>query len=243
MTTPPPATTTRQRALGAYGERLAARHLVERGLVVLDRNWRCAAGEIDLVLRDGDVLVACEVKTRTVVDLRQPARGHRRPPAGAAAPTGRCAGSDEHDVHPADVRVDLVAVLRPRRGAVGRRPRPRAGLMAFATTHTVSLHGAVGHLIDVQADVSPGQVAHQCSWVDPTPLSTSRATAVRMAISNTGCDVARHPADDDPAVPGRPAQARHPLRPGDRASLCSARLRRPPAGRADRHPGRSASSP
>lgn len=34
-------------------------------MVVLDRNWRCDAGEIDLVLRDGHVLVICEVKTRS----------------------------------------------------------------------------------------------------------------------------------------------------------------------------------
>jgi len=52
-------------AVGAYGERVAARHLTELGMVVLDRNWRCDAGEIDLVLRDGSVLVFCEVKTRT----------------------------------------------------------------------------------------------------------------------------------------------------------------------------------
>ena len=44
-------------ALGAYGERLAARRLTDQGMVVLDRNWRFAAGEIDLVLRDGGVLV------------------------------------------------------------------------------------------------------------------------------------------------------------------------------------------
>ena len=42
-------------ALGAYGESLAARHLVARGMVLLDRNWRCPAGEIDLVLRDGHI--------------------------------------------------------------------------------------------------------------------------------------------------------------------------------------------
>ena len=65
MTTPPQAATARRLALGAYGERLAARHLVEQGMVVLDRNWRCSAGEIDLVLRDADVLVVCEVKTRS----------------------------------------------------------------------------------------------------------------------------------------------------------------------------------
>ena len=58
-------TTSRQRmATGGFGEASAARHLVEQGMVVLDRNWRCEQGEIDLVLRDGEVLVFCEVKTR-----------------------------------------------------------------------------------------------------------------------------------------------------------------------------------
>ena len=50
--------------LGASGEDLACAHLVRRGMVVLDRNWRCPHGEIDVVARDGDVLVVCEVKTR-----------------------------------------------------------------------------------------------------------------------------------------------------------------------------------
>lgn len=58
-------TAAQRQALGAYGERVAASHLVGLGMVVLDRNWRCEAGEIDLVVRDGDVLVACEVKTRS----------------------------------------------------------------------------------------------------------------------------------------------------------------------------------
>jgi Holliday junction resolvase-like predicted endonuclease len=51
-------------AVGAYGERVALAHLVEQGMVVLDRNWRCRTGEIDLILRDGSDLVFCEVKTR-----------------------------------------------------------------------------------------------------------------------------------------------------------------------------------
>ena len=51
-------------AVGAYGERVAARHLQQHGLVVLDRNWRCFDGELDIVARDGDALVFCEVKTR-----------------------------------------------------------------------------------------------------------------------------------------------------------------------------------
>jgi putative endonuclease len=52
-------------ALGKCGEDLAARHLADAGLVVVARNWRCAAGEIDIVARDGDVLVVAEVKTRS----------------------------------------------------------------------------------------------------------------------------------------------------------------------------------
>jgi putative endonuclease len=102
-------------ALGAYGERLAARHLVGRGMVVLDSNWRCDLGELDLVLRDGDVLVVCEVKTRTSDICGTP---HEAVTPAKLARLRRLAARwvVEHDVHPADVRIDLVAVLRPRRG-------------------------------------------------------------------------------------------------------------------------------
>lgn len=105
-----------RQALGAYGESLAARHLVAQGMVVLDRNWRCDAGEIDLVLRDGDVLVVCEVKTRSNVRCGTPQEAVtdikvarlRRLAARWLA---------DHSVHPRDVRIDMVAILRPRRGA------------------------------------------------------------------------------------------------------------------------------
>ncbi len=65
--------TTQRQAIGAYGERLAARHLEERGLRVLARNWRCADGEVDLILRDGDDVVFCEVKTRRTTAFGPPA--------------------------------------------------------------------------------------------------------------------------------------------------------------------------
>lgn len=48
--------TQERNALGAYGERVAATHLAEAGLELLDRNWRCSEGELDLVLREGDTL-------------------------------------------------------------------------------------------------------------------------------------------------------------------------------------------
>ena len=67
------ATAQQRQAMGAYGESSAARHLTEeQGMTLLDRNWRCATGEIDLVLRDGDTLVVCEVKTRRGADFGSP---------------------------------------------------------------------------------------------------------------------------------------------------------------------------
>jgi putative endonuclease len=59
-------------AVGAYGERVAASYLVEQGLVVLDRNWRGAVGEIDIIARDGSTLVFCEVKTRRSTAFGEP---------------------------------------------------------------------------------------------------------------------------------------------------------------------------
>jgi putative endonuclease len=103
-------------AVGAYGERIAARHLADAGLVLLDRNWRCAAGEIDIIARDGDALVFCEVKTRRgpgfgtpaeAVDRRKVAR-LRRLAAQWLAQAG---------VRPTEVRFDIVCVVSPPRGA------------------------------------------------------------------------------------------------------------------------------
>ncbi len=55
----------RRAALGGFGEELAARHYRGCGYAVLERNWRCRAGEIDLICARGTTLVVCEVKART----------------------------------------------------------------------------------------------------------------------------------------------------------------------------------
>ena len=57
--------TAGRRALGARGEALTARWYEARGYRVLDRNWRCREGELDLVLAKGRTVVFCEVKTRS----------------------------------------------------------------------------------------------------------------------------------------------------------------------------------
>jgi putative endonuclease len=54
-----------RRELGRRGEDLVARWYEDAGYEVLARNWRCRAGELDLVLGRGRTLVFCEVKTRT----------------------------------------------------------------------------------------------------------------------------------------------------------------------------------
>src|SRR4051794_3273704 len=103
-----------RRAMGAYGERVAARHLVGLGLVVLDRNWRCPAGEIDLVLREGDVLVVCEVKTRTSDACGSPHEAITPAKLDRLKRLGLL-WAEAHDVRPAETRIDLVAAHRPRR--------------------------------------------------------------------------------------------------------------------------------
>lgn len=50
---------------GQAGEDLACAQLEQRGLGILERNFRCRGGEIDVVARDGEVVVFVEVKERS----------------------------------------------------------------------------------------------------------------------------------------------------------------------------------
>lgn len=109
-------------ALGRYGEALAVRYLRELGMEVLDRNWRCEHGEVDVVARDGDCLVICEVKTRRSAGFGEPveavtfAKAMRLRRLAAAYVKGHGGGG-----HAAQVRVDVVGILcRPGRPAVLR---------------------------------------------------------------------------------------------------------------------------
>ncbi|AXK33234.1 YraN family protein [Streptomyces armeniacus] len=109
-------------ALGRYGEDLAARRLRETGMAVLERNWRCRDGEIDIIARDRDSLVICEVKTRR-------AGGYEHPMAAMtpnkSARLRRLAARWLHErwlvrygrPPTGGVRIDLVGVVLPARGA------------------------------------------------------------------------------------------------------------------------------
>lgn len=65
-------------AVGRHGEQLAAEHLEAAGLQILARNWRCREGELDIVARDGAVLVFAEVKTRSSLAYGSPAEAVNR---------------------------------------------------------------------------------------------------------------------------------------------------------------------
>jgi len=66
------ATTTSATAAGGAAERVAASFLRERGYHVLEHNFRCRGGEIDLIALDGSTLVFVEVKLRRTLSRGAP---------------------------------------------------------------------------------------------------------------------------------------------------------------------------
>lgn len=114
-------TTLGRQATGQWGEALAARYLTDSGWELLDCNWRCAAGELDIVAREGATIVFCEVKTRSSTAFGDPA---------AAVVTAKAQRIRRlavhwlaaHRSHPAaEVRFDVISVVRPRTGPVSLR--------------------------------------------------------------------------------------------------------------------------
>ena len=99
-------------ALGSYGERVAVRVLTDAGLQVLDRNWRCRAGELDVVAREGEALVFCEVKTRTGTGFGHPVEAVTTAKQRRLRLLAR-AWLAAHDQHARDLRFDVVGVHVP----------------------------------------------------------------------------------------------------------------------------------
>ncbi|MGN1373636.1 MAG: YraN family protein [Candidatus Coproplasma sp.] len=61
-----------KRRLGFFGESKAARFLKKNGYKILSRNFKCKAGEIDIIAQKGDVIAFAEVKTRTTDTFGEP---------------------------------------------------------------------------------------------------------------------------------------------------------------------------
>ena len=56
------------RQIGEKGEEIAAKYLIKRGYKIIQTNWTCQIGEVDIVAQDGDNVVLVEVKTRRVLN-------------------------------------------------------------------------------------------------------------------------------------------------------------------------------
>ena len=106
----------RRRVLGAAGEESVAHWYVAAGYRVLDRNWRCREGELDLVLGRDATLVFCEVKTR---------RGDRFGAPIEAVTAGKQRRlrllamrwlSEHPGPRPRELRFDVASVLAPQDG-------------------------------------------------------------------------------------------------------------------------------
>jgi putative endonuclease len=98
--------------LGRAGEDRAARYLEQLGFEILDRNWRCRAGEIDVVAADASTVVVVEVKTRRgeayghpfeALDARKRARLWRLAVAWA--------GAHREQIQGRRLRIDAVGLI------------------------------------------------------------------------------------------------------------------------------------
>lgn len=98
-------------AVGQRGEALAARHLEESGLRVIDRNWRCSDGEIDIVALHGDVLVIVEVKARSSLGYGHPFEAISEPKLQRLQRLS-AAWCRSHNLRFRQRRIDAVSVLQ-----------------------------------------------------------------------------------------------------------------------------------
>ncbi|MDX1664977.1 MAG: YraN family protein [Candidatus Promineifilaceae bacterium] len=108
-----------RKRLGQWGERVAALHLEAKGYSIMERNWRCERGEIDLVARAGEIVLFVEVRTRRGRHLGTPEESIT--PRKAKKLLSLAARYiAERNLSDVDWRVDLVAVELDRRGKLVR---------------------------------------------------------------------------------------------------------------------------
>lgn len=99
--------TTRQ--IGQTGEEIATSYLVQRGYTPVTRNWRCDAGEVDLIMRQGERLIFVEVKSVSRAKTEDAALKVNRAKQRRLV---RCLYTylDLHHLGDVETRVDVVAI-------------------------------------------------------------------------------------------------------------------------------------
>lgn len=105
-------------AVGRFGEDVAVGVVEQAGMQVLERNWRCRDGELDIVARDGDALVFVEVKTRSSLACGVPAAAVDRRKVARLRRLAVRWMAEHRDLERfwRTVRFDVVAVVRRASG-------------------------------------------------------------------------------------------------------------------------------
>lgn len=97
---------------GARGEAAACAHLEQLGYEILERNWRHALGEIDIIARSGDTIVFVEVKTRSGVGFGHPFEAITHDKARRLRRLAR-QWAAEAVTAPRRIRIDAIGVIWP----------------------------------------------------------------------------------------------------------------------------------
>jgi putative endonuclease len=113
-------TQTARQELGAAGELFARRHLEHKGYRFVAANWRRPYGELDLVMRDGDVLVFVEVKTRSGERLGTAEESLTAAQARRLLRGAQSFLAEREELAVLFWRVDFVAITLAPTGAVSR---------------------------------------------------------------------------------------------------------------------------
>ena len=101
-----------KQVLGKEGERVAEQYLKKKGYTLVERNYRCAVGEVDLIALDRRVIVFVEVKTRsghgfgTPLEAVQPRKQRKMIQAAQFFLT-------QKKLHQRDARFDVVGISWP----------------------------------------------------------------------------------------------------------------------------------
>lgn len=103
--------------LGRRGEDEAAAYLTALGYRIVDRNWHCASGEVDIVALDGPELVIVEVKTRRSRGYGDPLEAVDDQKLTRLCVLAGAWRRAHRGVRARSTRIDLIGVLMPRHEA------------------------------------------------------------------------------------------------------------------------------
>ncbi|MEA3346025.1 MAG: YraN family protein [Chloroflexota bacterium] len=116
-----------RRQLGNWGEERVAEFLRRQGYVIIERNWRCAAGELDIIAWEGEWLAFIEVRTRRGRSYGTPEESITPAKQAKLIELARLY-MQEHPKLECDWRIDVVAV-ELQRGSLPRVNLIRSAVM------------------------------------------------------------------------------------------------------------------